>query len=1202
MSNSRFHIKKKAAIIFCTLALFIIAYPSMLSAAGIKVVPSAERVTPGEDFYIDVVAENIPGEGLGAIQFRLNLEAPGGNILSVSDTRQGEDDDISVSMPLLIGPSSTGQSGLGDFFWNGKGPHGILVMDNESLKNGSALFTFGHTNGSSPASGSGTVARFHFHVGKYVEAERINITLSDVMLLDTGEVYPLEKNTGATVELRCQVNTPGLIGLSLSEAQNVLSSNKLVAGEVYEINNHGQQYPLGKVLAQSVNPGIPVLCGTGINLAVNTSPSEVESPASTDKINDESGAVLLSWTSSTSSDVAGYKVYLGSQLVKEISNPAASGTEISGLPNEQSSELRITAYDAMGNESPGAVITARPVDDVFPRIRIDSVTDGTYYSADVLPTITVEDATLQSKTITLNDMPYSMAPISMEGNYLLKVNATDSAGNMSSLEIKFAIDKTAPGIAVSGIEKDNYYNASLAPIISITDINLLASSTLLNGSPYLSGAEIALEGRYELKIEASDKAGNNSADTFVFYIDKTKPESHLSMGEPRFESGGEIFVTGSTPFTLTASDAGAVQSGLLEIEFKLNELEWSEYSQPFTLAGFPDGSVSLSYRAVDIAGNTEAPKSLALYMDNTPPVTEIHIGEPKYQSSGALYATKDTVFTLSASDNSSGIGLIEYKVDGGEWSAYEPFKIEAEGKHAVYYRSRDNLSNLEAEQVLEVVVDNTAPETRISASDPLTEGATNIVSPKTAFMLSSQDDLSGVKEIKYRVDEGDWKTYMADFSLLGLPAGVHMISFKAVDNVLNEELEKAITVRLIVLEINKGISSKAAVLAGVWSGNSEKEQKETDLKNLIAILDSLGVDYYIPADTEDFKAGLRSGIYNVYLLIDLKEPLVGEEIREAVHYGDGLIYIKTKPFADPFMDDVFGVKFTGNTTSADLVVNLFKSPISGEDTLQSRGKNVVANLASDTADIYGNVVDKRNTFPSIVFNEYERGKSLLYNFDLLYGTDQARVKGLIENSISLVKPSEYYPKALDSVPIEIKVKNVFGESNLEVKETLPDGTLASGIYPEAAGEDNTIIWRKIFGSGESAGFEYYLELPDMAGDYSTKTEISYENNGDYIFYGEKGLTVTVPRSSSELFSEIIEEIKWLPANGTGDMDKLDAAIQNLLQINANAMTRKDAEENIKSILNAIGEIRKISFDASETRLKLDELLKIWEKKWYLIGE
>ena len=1734
-------------MLVATAAILLTAHPA--PAAGIRAVASASKVTPGESFGVDIFVENIPAEGLGAIQFRLNVSAPGSTVAAVSDTVEGRPADVSVSSPLTVGPPTTSRSGISDFFWSAKSSHGVLVMDNESLQNGAGLYTLGHTNGAQFPSGSGAIARFQIGTGREVAAEKIVISLSDVVLLDGRTVYPVDSNTGVTVDLKCYTQSPNLIGMSKAAAEAALSNAKLALGSIYEVDNAAGTRALNTVLIQSSNPGVTILCDTPIDLAINTAPSEVSNISALDRAGDEGGSVSLAWVPSSSSDAAGYHVYntSGARLA-EIANAASTGVELSGLPIGQASQIRVTAYDTYGNESAGSVVTATALDDVAPRIAVSGVTDNTYYPADVQPVITVQDLNLAAQVITLNGTPYAQLPISAEGSYLLKVSATDTSGNSTVKEIAFTIDKTAPVISVAGIVKNAYYNRDLNPAVSVTDANLDGFESFLNGSAYTSGAPVTAENNYQLVIQAVDKAGNRSTETYPFFIDKTGPTSTIAVGAPKFENG-QLYVAGGTPFTLAGNDAGTVSSGVDKLEYRANGASWSVYQAPVTLAGLNDGTVTMDYRAVDRAtniedyhsfavtldtiapvttltlgqpkylapagatyitlattftlaasdaasgvasteynldgagwsaaapssipaegshaigyrstdhvANSEADKSFTAIVDNTPPVTTIAAGDPKYTAAdgklyvtaassftlsatdslsgvavteyridggswiayapftvaaegthtidyyskdnvantetfktitvivdntppvttintgvpnytaadgkryvtgasiftlsatdslsgvavteyridggswttyapfsiaaegshmieyrsqdnvrntetsgsqavlvdntppvtiittgdpkyadadgklfvsgsavftmsatdnlsglarteyridsgqwtayapftvaaegthtvdyrsqdnvanleifktlivvvdntapvttittgnpkyagadGKLYVTSAAAFTLSATDNLSGVAKTEYRIDSGAWTAYAPFTVAAEGTHTIDYRSQDNVTNLEAFKTLTVIVDNTPPVTGITAGDPkysavdgrlyvteattftlsttdnlsgvavteyridggswtayapftisvegshtieyrskdnvqnteiartqavivdntppvstltvgspqsqadgkwyisagtgititaadpasgvkkteysidngqwttytgmftlsvqtdgnhtiryrsldnvdnredsreivvvldktppqtaisgsdqLIDGVMNTVSPSTYFTLTAADPLSGVKSIFYRIDRGTWQAYTGSFSLAGMKAGQYTIGFKSIDNVLNEETEKTIPVRLIIIEVEKKIAAESIVLVGFESDKSDADQKQADIQKLSSLLASLNLSYAVSQSMDEFATALRSGRYNTYVLIDAKEPLIGEEVREAVHSGDALIFIKTKPDADPFLDDVFGVNFKGKTTSDNLTVNLQSGPISAEATLQTIGKSVVSAVTATSAQVLGTVADKQDTYPAIIFNQYDRGKVLLYTFDLLNTSDPALASALLVESLNFVRPAEGTPRPLNDMPVRITVKNSTEPVDVKVTETLPTGATADTVVPKAAAADGTLIWQKSLAVNETARFGYYLKLPDIAGDYRAKTELTYSNNGLFRLYGNYEILMSVESNSDDLLGNIVTDLKAMLQGKTGAAaDLIARAIDSALQVMRTASTRKEIENNIRYVVAAIDAVRMLPIDAAPIRNDLDELLKFWEKKWYL---
>jgi hypothetical protein len=254
------------------LALLLTVFHGTLHAAGIRVAPAKSSVLPGEDLDVDIIAEGIPATGLTGVQFRLSVQAPQSPIVGVADLSQAGTSEISVASPLLISPATEYRSGIGDAFWSSRGANGILVMDNEPLVNGSALFTFAHTNGANLPVGNVSVARFKMRIGAQATAKQLNIGLSEVMLLDSGPAYQLDYINDATVTVSCTAKVPMLIGLGLTEAQAILSSANLVLGNVYELNNANGNNPPNVVLEQSVPAGSDANCGSPVNLAVNIPP------------------------------------------------------------------------------------------------------------------------------------------------------------------------------------------------------------------------------------------------------------------------------------------------------------------------------------------------------------------------------------------------------------------------------------------------------------------------------------------------------------------------------------------------------------------------------------------------------------------------------------------------------------------------------------------------------------------------------------------------------------------------------------------------------------------------------------------------------------------------------------------------------------------------------------------------------------------
>lgn len=96
-----------------------------------------------------------------------------------------------------------------------------------------------------------------------------------------------------------------------------------------------------------------------------------------------------------------------------------------------------------------------------------------------------------------------------------------------------------------------------------------------------------------------------------------------------------------------------------------------------------------------------------------------------------------------------------------------------------------------------VIPDTTPPVAAIRVGKPSHQSDEALyVSGLTGFTLSANDDTSGVKEIKYRVNEGSWNTYTTVFTLSSYSDGQHTIVYYSSDKADNNESEKTKTITL----------------------------------------------------------------------------------------------------------------------------------------------------------------------------------------------------------------------------------------------------------------------------------------------------------------------------------------------------------------------------------------------------------------------
>lgn len=164
----------------------------------------------------------------------------------------------------------------------------------------------------------------------------------------------------------------------------------------------------------------------------------------------------------------------------------------------------------------------------------------------------------------------------------------------------------------------------------------------------------------------------------------------ISLGEPRYEVGSIIYVSGSTVFNLSASDD---VSGVKEVKYRVDGGSWTAYSSGFTLASFNDGEHTISYYSIDNSGNIEAEKTLKVVLDKTPPT--ISGASPTETAS-----TTQVTFSVKVEDSGSGVREVRLAVDGvsqglmsQSGSTYTKTLSLPEGTHTWSIEAVDNVGN-----------------------------------------------------------------------------------------------------------------------------------------------------------------------------------------------------------------------------------------------------------------------------------------------------------------------------------------------------------------------------------------------------------------------------------------------------------------------------------------------------------------------------
>ncbi len=218
-------------------------------------------------------------------------------------------------------------------------------------------------------------------------------------------------------------------------------------------------------------------------------------------------------------------------------------------------ELFVRASDAAGTLSTKTVRFT--IDLTSPQVAISGVVDGSVSNAaSVTPTFTATDAHLVSTAATLDGSPVpfiSGTAVQSEQDHLLVVTAMDAAGNGTTAQVSFALDRAAPSIVFAGIENGAVFGGSVTPDVVVSDAHPGTHSVTIDGAPYQTGAAVTAPGDHLLAATAMDAAGNTTTAQVSFAIDLTKPA--VAVVSP---ADGSTTSAASVDVVATASDDRAI--------------------------------------------------------------------------------------------------------------------------------------------------------------------------------------------------------------------------------------------------------------------------------------------------------------------------------------------------------------------------------------------------------------------------------------------------------------------------------------------------------------------------------------------------------------------------------------------------------------------------------------------------------------------
>jgi len=175
-----------------------------------------------------------------------------------------------------------------------------------------------------------------------------------------------------------------------------------------------------------------------------------------------------------------------------------------------------------------------------------------------------------------------------------------------------------------------------------------------------------------------------------------------------------------------------------------------------------------------------------IYSDSRPPVTRFSLSSKKpYQNNDVLFFEQPIDLTLEASDAMSGVEATYYSINGQNYRTLDqPVTLDKEILYEIYYYSVDHVGNAEDPKTLQIKIDLTPPETKLSVS---TDDYQDILSPRSKIILEANDENSGVKQTIFSLNDGSEYRYNQPVNISKLSEGEHSLSYYSVDHAGNKE-------------------------------------------------------------------------------------------------------------------------------------------------------------------------------------------------------------------------------------------------------------------------------------------------------------------------------------------------------------------------------------------------------------------------------
>ncbi|NCI20789.1 hypothetical protein EJM73_05935 [Clostridium botulinum] len=351
-------------------------------------------------------------------------------------------------------------------------------------------------------------------------------------------------------------------------------------------------------------------------------------------------------------------------------------------------------------------------------------------------------------------------------------------------------DKEAPEIDLTGIPSD-WTNKDFTVKVTATDNTKVKSIKLPDGTVVNGDTgtfTIKENGTYSFVAE--DEAGNTKTKELkVSNIDKVAP---TKPSITRIEDSIKI------------TEGKDNESGIKQTLYRINNGNWIDLKD-FNLDNLVTGENIIYAKSIDKAGNESEISEFKLTIedkDKEAPTLEI-TGNP------VDWTNKDIILNVSAKDNKKvkSITLPDGKIINGDKTA---FTVNKNGTYK--FIVEDEAGNKTTKEIVVNRIDKELPMANINIKD-------------NKMTIVATDNLSGIKEILYKIDDGEFIRYAGEVTL---SPGAHKIKVKAIDNAGNMNDQNSSSSEINVNVEDEGKKNLEDATKAVEKAENSQNQDDVD--------------------------------------------------------------------------------------------------------------------------------------------------------------------------------------------------------------------------------------------------------------------------------------------------------------------------------------------------------------------------------------